>query len=149
MVQAAEETEVFAPGEAGIEAEVRTGVIAELAADLGGFSCGIEADNKGGAAGGQQQRGQDAEERGFAGTIRAEQSYGLALLDVESYAEQGWGSGRGKGLNKGAPTTMNGREPFFERINGDGRVGHSAVYSVSLERIQSGEARSGSEAAWR
>ena len=141
VVQTAKETEIFASGETRIETEVRAGVIAEVAADFRGFACGIKTGDNCGAAGGQQQRGQDAEKRGFASAIGAEQSYGLALLDLESDAEQGRSSGRGKRLSKGAPATMNGREPFFERINGDGRVGHSAVYSVSMERIQSGELR--------
>jgi len=73
VIEAAEEEQVFAPGQAGIEAVVRSGVVAEDAADGARFARSVVAGHGCGAAGWQKKRSQDAQKRGLAGAVGAEE----------------------------------------------------------------------------
>lgn len=63
MVEAAEEAQIFAAGEPGIEANVAAGVITELAANGARVENGIVSCDLRAAAGGEQQCGENAKER--------------------------------------------------------------------------------------
>lgn len=72
MVEAAEEAQVFTPGEARVKTEVTAGVTAELAPDGAGLENTIVSRDFHVTVGGEEQRGENFEERGFAGAIRAQ-----------------------------------------------------------------------------
>ena len=61
MIQLAEEAQVFAPGEPGVEAVICAGVIAETAPDRAGVALGIVAGDAGGTASGEKKRGENTQ----------------------------------------------------------------------------------------
>ena len=63
MIEAAKEEQVFASGQAGIEAVVGSGMVAEHAADGARFAAGVVAGNVCGAAGGEKKSGDDTQKR--------------------------------------------------------------------------------------
>ena len=70
LIQPAEESKIFAAGKTRIKAQVAAGVVAKLAANGARIADRIVSSNLGAAPGGQQQGGEDAEQRGLAGAIR-------------------------------------------------------------------------------
>ena len=97
MIELSEHHQIFAAGQPSVEADVAAGVIAELAsngyvaagviAELASNGARIEDGIVPGdlrpAAGGEKQRGENAEERGFARAVCAQQRQRFARTDVE------------------------------------------------------------------
>ena len=73
MIKAAEKAQIFAAGKPSVEADVAAGVIAELASNGARIENGIVPGDLRATAGGEKQRGENAEERGFARAVCAEQ----------------------------------------------------------------------------
>jgi len=99
-------------------------MLAEMPADGRRLANRIEAGDTDRAASGEKKRGENTEKRGLAGSIGAEQSNGFARFDVKRNVAKGWNRGGDKRLDKGTPAAEGGRKRFFERIDGDGGVGH-------------------------
>ena len=83
MIEAAEEKEIFAGGEARVKALVGAGVVAEGTANGAWRSHGVMAGDGGGAGGGEQKRRENAEKGGFAGAVCAEKGDGFASAKFE------------------------------------------------------------------
>ena len=137
MVQAAKEAEILAAREPRAEALVASGVVADLPPDGRGFARRIVPGERSGAACRQQQRGQDAKQGRFAGSIGPEQSHRLALSDFEENAAQCGRSGRAKRLKISAPAAERRWKPFLQRIQDDRMIRHARIYSLSPDRRQS------------
>jgi len=134
MIEAAEEEEVFAGGEASIKALIGTGVVAERAANGTGRRDRIMASDGGVAGGGKKKRGEDAEESGFAGTVCAEERDGFAVTEFERDILKSGESRLFKGLEKGAPAGAGGRKEFGEGLKRDRGIGHREVIARPKER---------------
>jgi hypothetical protein len=104
MIEAAEEEEIFASGEARVKALVRAGVVAERTANGARRSDGIMAGDGGGARGGEQERRKNTDERRFAGAVCAEKGDGFADVEFERDALQGGQRWSFERLQKSAPT---------------------------------------------
>jgi hypothetical protein len=141
MVKAAKESEVFAAGKSGVEADVAARVIAELAANGARIENGIVAGDLGAAGGGQQQRGENAEERGFTGAIRAKQGQGFAGTQFERNPCQSDDARFFERLEKSSPAAAGGRKKLLESGNAYRGFRHEETYSVSAARRQSARAR--------
>lgn len=111
-------------------------MVAQMAADRRRLAGGIEAGDNSGAARGEEERGEYAEQRSLAGAVGAQQSYRFAGFDVQGNSTKCRGTRGGKRLQECAPATASRRERFFQRIDSDCGIGHSRVYSVSPERKQ-------------
>jgi len=134
MIEAAEEEEVFAGGEASIKALIGTGVVAERAANGTGRRDRIMASDGGVAGGGKKKRGEDAEESGFAGAVCAEERDGFAVTEFERDILKSGESRLFKGLEKGAPAGAGGRKEFGEGLKRDRGIGHREVIARPKER---------------
>jgi len=134
MIEAAEEEEVFAGGEACVKALVRTGVVTERAADGTGRRDGVVSGDGGMAGGGKKKRGQDAEESGFAGAVCAEQSDGFAVAEFERDIYKSGESGLFKRLEKGTPAGAGRRKEFGEGLKRNRGIGHREVIARPEER---------------
>ena len=131
MIEAAEEAEVFAAGQPRVEAAVTAGVIAELAAYGAWVENGVVAGNSRMALSGQEQSGENAEERGFTGTVRAKQGQCFARANFERDSGEGDDARLFERLEQRAPAAAGGRERLFEVCNADRRFAHDETYSVS------------------
>src|SRR5690349_19711399 len=100
MIEAAEEEEIFAGGQARVKALVGTGVVTERAADGTWSRHGVMAGDGGMAGGGKKKRGEDAEESGFAGAVCAEERDGFAVTQFERDILKSGASGLFKWLEK-------------------------------------------------
>ncbi len=136
VVQAPEKMQIFTAGETRVEAQVGTGMVAQMAAERRGLAGGIEPGDNSGAARREEESGEYAQQRRFAGAVGAQQSDRFAWLNVQGNSTERRRTRSGKRLQKGAPATVGRREGFFQRIDGDCGIGHSRVYSVSLGRKQ-------------
>ena len=96
-IEPAEEKEVLASGEARIEAVVAAGVKSETAADSGRIARDVVTRDPREAACRQEERGQYAKERGFAGAICAKQGNGFVGRDFQRDA----GERRAQGFLEG------------------------------------------------
>jgi hypothetical protein len=83
MIKATEKAQIFAAGKPSVEADVAAGVIAELASNGARIENGIVPGDLRPAAGGEKQRGENAEERGFARAVCAEQRQRFARTHFE------------------------------------------------------------------
>ena len=83
MVETAEEPQVFATGEPRIEAEVAAGVIAELPANGARVENGIVSRDLRAPLSRKKQRGENPEERGFAGAVCSQQRQRFARTYFE------------------------------------------------------------------
>ena len=83
MIKATEEAQIFTARKPGVEANVATGMIADLAANGARLENGIVPGDLRAAAGGEKQRGENAEERGFARAVCAEQRQRFAGTHFE------------------------------------------------------------------
>jgi hypothetical protein len=83
MVEAAEEAQIFAAGKAGIKAEVAASLIAKLAAHGARVENGIVSSDLRAALRRKKQRGENAEECGFAGAICSQQGQSFSWTHVE------------------------------------------------------------------
>ncbi len=131
MLEPAKEKQVFAPGEPRIETAVASGVAAENAAHLARPARNIEPGDARVAARGQEERCENAEERGLARAVRAENGHGFAFLDFEAHSIECDGRGRLEGLEESPPAAPGSREEFLERFDGDRGAGHSRTYIAS------------------
>ncbi len=134
MIEATEEEEIFACGEARIKALVGAGVVTERAADGTGRRDRVMSRDGGMAGGGKKKRGEDAEESGFAGAVCAEERDGFAVAEFERDILKSGQSGLLKGLEKGAPASAGGRKEFGEGLKGDRGIGHREVIARPTER---------------
>ena len=73
MIKATEKAQIFVAGKPSVEADVAASVITELPANGAGSENGIVPRDLHAASGREQQRGENAEERGFARAVCAEQ----------------------------------------------------------------------------
>src|SRR2546430_6783466 len=83
MIEAAEEEEIFACGEARVKALVGAGVVTERAANSTGRRDRMMSRDGGVAGAGKKKRGGDAEKSGFAGAACAAERDGFAASEVE------------------------------------------------------------------
>ena len=83
MIKATEKAQIFAAGKPSVEADVAAGVIAELASNGARIENDIMSGDLRAAAGGKQERGENAEERGFARAVCAEQRQRFAGTHFE------------------------------------------------------------------
>lgn len=127
MIEAAEEEEVFAAGQARVETKIASGVESEIAADRTRVAGNIVAGDFGGALCGKKQRRQDAEQRGFAGAIRAEQSNGFSLRGFQGHTRQGRYGELFEGLEQHPPAGPRRGKGLLEGANKNGRFGHREV----------------------
>jgi hypothetical protein len=145
MVEAAEEAQIFAAGKPGIEADVAASVIAELATNGTRIENGVVACNLRAAGGGQQQRCENAEERGLPRAICAKKRQGFAGTQIEGNTGEGRDARLLERLEKSSPAAAGGREKFFESGNAYRSFGHGETYSVSLVLRQSARRQSARE----
>jgi len=134
MIEAAEEEEVFAGGEARVKALVGTGVVTEGATDGTGRRDGVMSRDGGMAGGGKKKRGEDAEKSGFAGAVCAEERDGFAVAEFERDILKSGKSGLSKWLEKGAPAGAGGWKEFGEGLKRDRGIGHREVIARPKER---------------
>ena len=130
-IELAEEKEILASGEAGIEAVIGAGVIAELAADVPRMREGVVASDAGAAGGRKEQGGDNTQQRGLACAVGSEEGDGLAFADLQGHVRQRGNACFFKGLEESAPTAARGREGLVERFDGNGRWSHQETYNVS------------------
>jgi len=83
IIESGKQIEVLSRAQAGVEAAIGAGVVPDLQSDFCGLAGDVESANLRVPARRKQQGGEDAQERGFPRTIRADQSEDLALPDVE------------------------------------------------------------------
>ncbi len=138
VVEAPEEEQILASRKASVEAVVRAGMITEEAADGAGLARGIVTGDARGAAGREEKGGHDAQERGFAGAVGAEQGQRFAVAHFKGDAREGHGGGLLERLHESTPTAARRREGLVERIDGDGGWRHPETYNLSSPRKQSG-----------
>lgn len=124
MIEAAEETQIFAAGQSWIKTQIGAGMIAKMAADRCGFTDHIEARDADAAARGEQQRGENAKQRGFAGAVGPEQCDGFAGANLQRNAAESGNSWGRERLSERAPSAVGGRKPFFEGIDDYRGIGH-------------------------
>ena len=134
MIEAAEEEEILAGGEARVKALVGTGMVTERAADGAGGRDGVMACDGGMAGGGKKKRGEDTKESGFAGAVCAEEREGFAVTEFERDILKSGESGLFKWLEKGAPAGAGGRKEFGEGLKRDRGIGHREVIARPEER---------------
>ena len=107
-------------------------MITELTANGAWVENGIVPCNLRAALSGQEQRGENAEQRGFAGAIRAEQRECFARTHFERDPREGHDTRLFERLEKGAPAAAGGGKRLFEVRNADRRFVHGEAYSVSM-----------------
>ena len=134
MIEAAKEEEVFAGGEACVKALVGAGVVTERAADGTRRRDGVMSGDGGMAGGGKKKRGQDAEEGGFAGAVRAEERDGFTVAEFERDILKCGQSGLFKWLEKSPPAGAGRRKEFGEGLKRDRGIGHREVIARPEER---------------
>ena len=127
MIESTKEEKVFAASEARVEAQITSGVIAEIAADITRRLRGVVTCDAGAAAGGKKESRKDTQKCGLAGAISAKKSDGFALADFEGNILQGRNRGFFERLKKGAPAGTRGREELYQRFDGDCGIGHREV----------------------
>ena len=120
MIEAAKEAQVFTASQPGIETDVAAGVIAELAANGTRIENGIVPRDLHASAGGQQQRGENAEECGFSCAICAEQRQGFARTHFERNSGESGDGGLLERLQKRAPAAASGRKRLQKGVDKDG-----------------------------
>lgn len=148
MVEAAEKEQILAAGEASVEAVVGAGMITEQAPNRARFARGVVARDAGDSAGRQKQGGQNAQKRGFAGPIGADQGQRFAVADFKRDAREGHSCRFFERLHKSAPAAARGRERLVESFDGNGARKHFQIYNLSVHRKQSDNLRVG-KSAWR
>ena len=136
MVQVTKKPQVFAPCKAGVEALVGTCMVAEMAPDCSRITDGIKSGDKRCSARGEEQCGENPQQRGFTGAVGAEQGDRFAGFNAQRDPAERRQGRSGKWLQKSAPAAENWGEGFFQRIDGNSVFRHSRVYSVSPERKQ-------------
>jgi len=137
MIEAAKEAQVFAASKPGIETDVAASVITELPANGAGSENGIVPRDLHAASGREQQRGENAEERGFAGTICTQQRHRFAGTHFERNPGEGDDRRLFERLQKGAPAAARGRKRLLETYNINRGFQHDETYNVSLVPRQS------------
>lgn len=110
MVEPAEEPQIFAAGKAGIEAEIAAGVVTELTTDAARIENGVVSCDFGAALRREKKRGENPEERGFAGAVCSHQRQGFARTHFEGYAGERCDRWFFEWLEKRAPAAPRGRK---------------------------------------
>ena len=108
MVEAAEEAKILAARQARIEAEVAACVVTELTANCARVEHGVVSGDLSPALRGKKERGENAQQSGFAGAICAKQSQRLAETQFERDAAEGHDRGFFKRLEKRPPAAPRG-----------------------------------------
>src|SRR5580704_16696004 len=129
MIEAAEEAQVFAARKPRIEAEVASGMVTELAADGARLEKGIVPRDLRAALRGEQQRGENAQKRGFARAVGAQERQSFARTHLERNPGQGDYTGLFEWLQEGAPAAARGRERLLEIFDANRGFGHDGTYS--------------------
>src|SRR5580704_18924851 len=132
MVEAAEESQVFAAGEPRVEAEVAAGVVTELPANGTRFENGIVPRDLRVAVRRKKERGENPEERGFAGAVCPEQRQRFSWTYFERHPGEGDDRRPFERLQKGTPAAARGRKRLLEICNVNRGFRHDATYSVSV-----------------
>ena len=136
MIETAKKMQIFIAREARIKSKIGAGVIAKLPPNRCGIAGHVMASEGGSAARGQQQSGQDAQQRGFPRSIRAKKGHSFTLFHLYADAAKRGRSRSCEGLQERAPTGTNRRVRFLQRFDANRVVGHSRVYNVSVKRKQ-------------
>jgi hypothetical protein len=89
------------------------------------------AGNAGLTASGKNEGSKDAQQRGFAGSIRPHDCNCLTSGNRKGNTGESTFGGLRKGLKQGAPAGSRWREKFFERRNGDSVSWHPVRYNRS------------------
>ena len=139
MIEASEKKKIFAGGEASVKALVGASVVAERAADSAGSRDGVVTGNGGVAGSWKKERGENAEECGFAGAVCAEEGDGLAIAEFEGDVLERGESGAFEGLKEGAPAGARRREEFRKGMEGDGAIRHREVIARPGKRNNLGD----------
>lgn len=126
IVHGGEEAQILSPGQAAVEALIAARVVAEARTGAGGIADNIGAADFGTAARGQDQRCQDAQERGFTRAIRANECDRFGWFNDERNSRESAKRGASKRLREGAPSGTRGREVFFEIFDENGVRSHDA-----------------------
>lgn len=137
MVEAAEEAKIFAARQARIETEVAPCMITELAANCARVEDSVVSGDLRPALRGKKKRGENAQKRGFAGSICAKQSQRFAGAQFERDTAESHDGRFFKGLEKRPPTATRGWKRFLKTFNADRGFGHNKTYNVSAARRQS------------
>ena len=108
LVEAAEKSQILAAGQPRIEAHIAAGVVTELATYRAGIANGIVSSDLSAALGGKNQRGEDPEQSGLAGAIRAEQRQRFAGPHFERNSTESKHGGLFERLQERAPAASRG-----------------------------------------
>lgn len=137
MIEAAEEAQILAASKPSVEAEVAACMVTELAANGARVENGVVSRDFRAALGGQEQRGENPQQRGFTGAIRAQQCKRFAGTHFERNSGKGDDARLFEWLQKSPPAAACGGEEFFDGCNANRGLRHDGVYSVSVARRQS------------
>lgn len=111
-VQLAEEEQVLARSQAGIEALVGARVIAQAAADFARLVNSVMPGHAGAATRGHKERGQNAQQRGLACPVDPKQRQRFTLVHCKRHSVERDGRGFFEGLKKSAPAAACWRKRF-------------------------------------
>lgn len=143
MIESAEEPQIFAAGKASVEAKVAAGVVTELAAHGARIENGIVSRDLRAAAGGKEQRGDNSEQRRFAGPISPQQGQRFARTHFEGDPGESDDARPFERLQEASPAAARGRKRLLKGIDNDGCVRHYETYNVSVARRQSAREATG------
>src|SRR5579885_1055772 len=142
VIESAKKIEILPACQAGIEAEVVAGMKTELAANLARILGHIVAGDFRRAASGKQKSRQNAQKRGFARAVGAEQSNGFSGGGFQGNAGKSGNRGLFERLEEGSPAAARGREGLFKGAHENGGFGHREVIAC-LERRDNRSGRGG------
>ena len=106
-------------------------MVAEATADVARLVDSVVSRNPREAPSGDEQGGDDPQERGLARAVRAENGQGLAFANFKRQTRERHSRGLFEGLEKGAPSAAGGWKRLGQRFDLDGGFGHQEPYSVS------------------
>lgn len=141
MIEPAEEEQIFASGEAGIETQIAAGVESETSPDRARLAPDVVTGKARGAVCGKEQRRQDAEQGGLARAIRAEQSNTFPWSGFQRNAGKSWDRRLFERLKQSAPAAASRWKGFLQRTDENGRRGHREVIACLAARDNPGTQR--------
>jgi hypothetical protein len=112
-------------------------MVTELAANCARVEHSVVSGDLCAALRGKKKRGENTQQRGFAGAICAKQSQRFARAQFERDTPEGHDRGLFKRLEKRPPTATRGWKRFLKIFNADRGFGHNKTYNVSAARRQS------------
>lgn len=110
LIEAAEKAQILSTGEPRVKTHIAAGVIAELTSYRAGIANGIVSSDLGATFGGKNQRGEDPEQSGLAGAIRAEQRQRFPGPHFERNPTESKHGGLFERLQERAPAASRGRK---------------------------------------